>query len=119
MSVRISGNNKITMTRGDTLYAQVTMERPDGEPYVPQEGDSIRFAVKHPQMNHQETAYVDEEPVLVKSIPTDTLILKLDPGDTNTLGFGDYVYDVEITYANGDVDTFIATADFVLTPEVH
>lgn len=119
MSARTSSNNKITLTRGDTLYAQVTPLLEDGTTYEPQEGDTVRFALKHPKMNKSETEYIDEEPVLVKSIPIDTMILKIEPGDTKELGFGDYVYDVELTYANGDVDTFIATADFTLTPEVY
>lgn len=51
-------------------------------------------------------------------IPTSTMILHLDPEDTKDLGFGEYVYDVELTFANGDVDTFINNAKFILAPEV-
>lgn len=118
MSVKIS-KNKITMTRGDTLRANIAMTDADGNPYIPKDGDSIRFALKTSQLNSTKTDYADSEPLIVKSIPTDTLELKLDPSDTKPLGFGTYVYDIEITYANGDVDTFITTAEFTLTPEVY
>ena len=111
-------NNKITLTRGDTFVATVEMNK-DGEPYTPQEGDVIRFAVKHPTMNASKTDYADAEPLIEKVIPNGTLILQLDPEDTKPLGFGDYVYDIQITYANGRVDTFITTAQFKLTPEVE
>jgi hypothetical protein len=46
------------------------------------------------------------------------MILHLEPDDTKGLGFGEYVYDVELTFANGDVDTFINNARFSLVPEV-
>lgn len=118
MSSKVS-KNKITLTRGDTFTTVLTLTRSDGTEYTPVEGDSIRFALKHPDMNRQGTEYVDEQPLIEKSIPYDTLQLKLDPNDTKELGFGKYVYDIEITYANGDVDTVIAATDFTLTPEVH
>ena len=36
----------ITLTKGDTLIAMVTITDQDGNVYTPQEGDSIRFAAK-------------------------------------------------------------------------
>lgn len=111
--------NKISMTRGDTLIANVAITSTDGEEYIPQDGDSVRFALKHPELTSDGSEYEDNEPLLVKSIPIETMILKLDPQDTKSLGFGTYVYDLELTYANGDVDTFITSSPFVLTPEVY
>lgn len=93
----VIGNN-IQLVRGDTFYA--TVEVYDGkDPYVPSEHDVIRFAVK--------LYYTDQEPLITKVIPNDTLILKLDPADTSSLNVLTYVYDIEITKENGDVDTFI------------
>lgn len=111
--------NKITMTRGDTLITTVSMvNKTTGEEYIPVEGDSIRFAVKHPTLNAQGTEFIDTEPLILKTIPIDTRILQLDPEDTKSLGFGEYVYDIELTYADGNVDTFITECDFILKPEV-
>lgn len=126
MSVKIV-NNAITMTRGDTLRCRVTpyilLRDEQGEvigreEYTPAEGDSIRFAVKHTAMKSGKR-YKDEEPLILKTIPINTLLLQLDPADTKDLDFDTYVYDVEITYADGTVYTFITQEDFILTPEVH
>ena len=109
--------NRITLTRGDTFIDTLQLYK-EGEPFVPHEGDSIRFALKHPTMNAARTEYTDTEPLLVKTIPTDTMVLRIESAETKDLGFGDYVYDIQLTYANGDVDTFITEAQFRLTPEV-
>lgn len=104
----IKGNN-IRLTRGDSLYVQISLMK-DGETYTPEEGDVIRFAMK----KH----YLDSEALVTKTVPTDTMILHLEPSDTKELDFGKYVYDLEITFADGDVDTFINEAEFTIGPEV-
>lgn len=111
-------NNVIRLTRGDTM--NVTIELYDGDlPYEPQTGDSCRFAVKRNRMNIPGTEYDDSTPVILKTIPMDTMKLELEPNDTKSLGFGEYVYDIELTKADGTVDTFITASRFILTPEVH
>lgn len=108
MSCVIS-NNEISLTRGDTLIAQVTLM--DGcDEYEPQEGDVIRFAMKK--------NYGKNEVLIKKEIPIDTLVLEILPEDTKSLSFGDYVYDVEIEFADGRVDTFIPKGVFRITEEV-
>ena len=110
MSVKISGTT-ITATRGDTVKVFIPMAYEDGNPYEPVEGDKIRFALK--------SDCNDAEPLIEKEIPTDTLLLKLDPKDTKNLPQpSQYVYDVQLTYANGEVDTFITKAKFKITEEV-
>lgn len=109
--------NKITMTRGDTLILQVNISQGE-EPYVPVEGDSVRFAVKS-RLNSRGTAFKEAEPLINKNIPTDTMLLTLEPDDTKQLPFGEYAYDIEITFNNGVVDTFITNSPLILEPEVH
>lgn len=116
MSHIIDGN-KIKLTRGDTLRLKVDVQI-DGEPYVPVTGDSVRFALKHPALNAAKTEYLDTTPLIKKDIPIDTMVLELKPEDTKSLGFGKYVYDVQITFADGTVDTFITKETFILTEEV-
>lgn len=111
----VSGTN-ITLTRGDTLIAQITIKQGETD-YTPVEGDVIRFAMKHPIYNAGRTDYSETTPVLTKTIPNDTLILTLLPADTKQLGFGEYVYDIQLTFADGTVDTFIK-GKFFLTEEV-
>ena len=102
----------IELTRGDSFYCTVGMKnKDDGTDYEPQEGDVVRFALKK--------KYTDEDPLILKQIPIDTMVLHLEPEDTKELAFGTYCYDVELTKANGDVDTFIAEAEFELTKEVY
>lgn len=102
--------NVITMTRGDSLIAKITITDASGDEYIPDENDSIRFALKQ--------SFHDAEPLIVKAIPFDTLVLQLDPEDTKPLDIGEYRYDIEITLSNGVVDTFIPWAKFILTEEV-
>lgn len=109
MSYSVSGTT-ITLTRGDTFMATVSIANPDGSAYTPVEGDSIRFALK--------ANYDDEQPLLEKDIPIDTMQLVLNPEDTKPLAFGKYVYDIQITTKEGIVCTFIAKAQFKITEEV-
>lgn len=92
MSYSITGTT-ITLTRGDTFEALVSATKKDGTPYIPVEGDVIRFAMKE--------NYDDARPLLVKEIPIDTMMLMLEPSDTADLNFGKYVYDIQLTKANG------------------
>ena len=110
-------NNEVELTRGDSLYCQVGVVM-DGDPYTPEVGDTIRFYLKRDIMTPSRSEYVDRKPLITKTVPTDTMILHLEPSDTKELPFGNYVYDMEITFANGDVDTFINNAKFVIAREV-
>lgn len=116
MSAKIE-DNKITMTRGDTLRARIRITV-DGEEYFPAENDVVRFAVKHSDMNATRSEYKDEEPLILKTIPNETQILELEPNDTKPYGFGKYDYDIQITFADGTVDTFISDR-LTLTKEVE
>lgn len=102
----------ITMTRGDTFKAQISLTDSEGRPYEPVEGDHIRFAVK------KNWTDLDKNVLINKEIPTDTLILTLVPADTKDLEFGEYVYDIQFSNSAGEVDTFIDRAVFILTEEV-
>lgn len=123
MSTTIT-NNKVVHTRGDTLLTVVDLfwDKERTRPYTPEEGDVIRFALKRPKFTKDEDGYkeyADREPLILKDIPISSMVLRLDPADTKDLGFGKYEYDVEITHADGTVDTFITAAPFELTKEVH
>ena len=91
----------------------------DGEPYTPETGDQVRFAMRENVLTTSTYKEWKDAYVLTKNIPTDTLILELEPDDTKDLGFGTYVYDIEITFADGTVDTFITKAQLKLTEEVE
>lgn len=97
----------IRMTRGDTIFVEFPLAV-NNEPYQLQEGDVIQFAVKED--------YDSVKPVICKAL--DGYVLRLDPEDTKPLPFGKYVYDVQITFANKVVITYIEKAKFVLDKEV-
>lgn len=106
----------VTHTRGDSAELLITIykKNPDGsrgDPYIPKEGDVIRFALS----DH----YDDDNPLIVKDIPIETMVLKIEPEDTEPLEFGDYVYDIQLTTSDGYVDTFIYKAKWVVSEEVE
>lgn len=114
--VRVTGTT-IELTRGDTLNIQVAMKR-GNTPYTPTGEDSVRFAMRPAGLDVRGAEF--RKPVCInKKIPIATMVLTLDPADTKGLDFGDYVYDIEITFEDGTVDTFIQMADFKLLPEVE
>ncbi len=103
-------NTDIALTRGDTARIEVSITTEDGTAFYPSDGDSVRFACKRD--------CDDLRCLFVKEIPNDTLILEIEPEDTKDLNFGEYVYDIQLTYANGDVDTFIPPSKFIVEKEV-
>ena len=102
--------DSIILTRGDTLFLNLSLTNPDGSDYEPADGDSIRFAMKR--------KIKDQDCLILKEIPTDTMVLELEPSDTKSLSFGTYVYDIELTTATGRVSTVIL-GNLELTKEVY
>ena len=109
MSASINGEN-ISLTRGDSLILHVNVTQND-EPYVPQEGDAIRFALKKNSN--------DEEVLILKNVDLDSMQIVIEPEDTKNLAYGTYRYDIELTTVGGFVDTFIGPANFKITEEVY
>ena len=100
---------KISLTRGDTLRLAIDIYD-NNNIYTPSKNDSIRFAMKK--------TYASNVILIHKDISTDSMILTISPNDTKQLAFGTYVYDIEITFEDGDVDTFISGV-FEILPEVE
>lgn len=111
--VKVAGTT-ITMVKGDTAIIYISIADTDGNEYVPEQGDFIRFAAKR--------RYDDLQPCMYIEIPTETMTLVIEPDDTKDLeaGLGDviYRYDVELSKADGSVDTFIAQGSLILLEEV-
>ena len=107
---KIEGKN-ITLTKGDTFKATIVMRKKNGLPYSPEDGDVVKFKMKKD--------YSDANLLIEKTIPNSSLLLHLEPADTGSLDVGKYVFDIELTYAGGDVDTFIDRGTLELTQEVE
>ena len=106
--LEVSKNGEIKLTRGDTAYLTVSVNIED-EPYTVKTDDVLTLTVKGD--------YADEEALIEKKI-TGTTIFHIKPEDTKGLEFGTYVYDVQVTPANGDNFTIIADKKFKITNEV-
>lgn len=105
--------NKIEMTRGDTLRVHFKAMSGDTE-YQYKEGDRLFFFCR--PKNSKDMA---RPPTITKEIPTSTGELHLEPVDTKHLSDVNFVYDIELQKANGDIDTIINRADLHLLPEVN
>lgn len=111
----------LTLTKGDTLTLTVSLyhevppvppaTEPTVEPYTPEEGDVIRFAVS--QGYAGSAGY---ELKYYTAIPNDTLTFTMPSSETTKLSYQTYNYDVEITHGDGSVDTFIS-AKLTITGE--
>lgn len=99
---------KISLTRGDTARITVSAKNADGTVYALQEGDTLTFTM-------QRSVY-DASDKLSKRIENGILII--EPSDTAGLEFGKYTYDIQLTLANGDVNTIIPPSDFTILEEV-
>lgn len=114
------------MVRGDadSFVVELQTEISPGEyvPYIPEEGSALSFALKHDVMKRGADGYMDfkdNTPLVLKSIPIDTMQCKLEPADTEGLGFGQYAYDIRLTLPNGEPHTCVKDATFYLWREVH
>lgn len=102
------------LTRGDSMLGEVlikTYQTEDGDDivFVPGEGDTIRFAL---------TKEIGEEPILVKTVDTETMTFTLDPADTEELEYGEYQWDIKLTTEDGTVNTFVDRGKLILTEVV-
>lgn len=104
--MRVAGTN-IYMTRGDTESIGVKVSG-----YALKEGDYIEFTVRR-----SATSPV----VLYKKEDTfgedNSFLIKISPEDTSYLRFGNYIYDIQLTYS-GSVKTIIRPSMFVIEEEV-
>lgn len=109
--VCIKGSNRqpIEITRGDSEVFQVSVDI-NGEEYTPELGDRVRFALKK---------YTNGMLLMEKDVPISTMQLVLEPEDTKHLPFGRYTYDMEITFADGRVKTFVKPSPFIIGEEVN
>ena len=108
--LKINGH-RITLTRGDTLTLTLTLTQ-NGEPYTPESGDVIRFALANGYVTDAAYQLIKEI-----TIPNDTLSFTLTSSDTK-LEYRDYNYDIQITHPDGCVDTFISST-ITITGEVE
>lgn len=111
--ITIDNNYNIQLTRGDTFIRTLSLTK-NGEPYVPQNGDVIRFA-----MSREYKGERNYKLLLNKTIPLDTMLWIIEAEETENLPYGTYYYDLQMTYADGKVETFASNKTITLTKEVE
>ena len=105
----IEGNH-ISLVRGDSATINLTIkDKKTNQEYILEVGDIVRFSVKKEIQSH--------DIVIQKQFNNNEIVL--DYEDTKDLSFGDYVYDVELQYSDGQRDTIIRPSTFTLLSEVH
>lgn len=110
--MKVNGK-KLKMVRGDSEAITVKLTNAAGElmPLVP--GDTVYFTVK-------DSAYTEVKllQVVVTEFEEGVALITIRPSDTKQLPFREYVYDIQITFADGSVKTVIPMSSFVVAEEV-
>lgn len=106
----IESNNVIRLTRGDTAKLTVPIENDlDNSSYVMDEQDTLTFTIKKSVKDNEN---------LIQKVVIGSNNFHIKPEDTDSLPFGKYVYDVQLTTAGGDVYTVIEPTSFEILSEV-
>lgn len=102
--MKLAGTD-VYMTRGDTEGIIVNLIG-----YTPQAGDTVEFTVRRK---------IGNAPVIYKKaeFAETQAVVRIEPEDTEHLRFGDYIYDVQLTYG-GTVKTVVTPSKFTLGEEV-
>ncbi|MEG1562282.1 MAG: hypothetical protein RR365_00895 [Bacteroides sp.] len=106
-------NGNIIMVRGDTARFSISIYCPDSSKtkYVLKDGDKVVFTVRRLPKKGITDDFIFQKVFVNNQIA-------IDPYDTATLDYGDYIFDVELTFANGDVNTIIEKHVLTLKEEV-
>lgn len=101
---------EISIIRGDSATINLNIkDKVANEEYVLEPNDIVRFSVKKD---------ISDEEILIQKEFQDNQIL-LTHEDTKNLDFGEYVYDVELQFQDGQRDTIIPPSKFIIMAEVH
>ena len=107
MTVNPSGNKvNLAMYRGDTESVEVTCSTPFSA------GDTITMTVRTSvdgDIEFQKT---------VTEFDSGKAVIAINPGDTSSMDFGDYVYDIQWVTSGGVVTTLFDVSRFRLKEEV-
>ena len=109
--------NKITMVRGDTLIIAVDVLDENGAAYNPAADDEIIITVREWSDEGEIVLQKDQDDADVVVVAGGWTI-EIEPADTEDWEYIPYVYDIEVTLADGYKQTIIPYAPFTLTKEV-
>ena len=107
----VDKDNTIHLTRGDTARFAIgsILNTVTKTNYTPTSEDTVTMTVKK--------TVLDSAPCVQIIVPGGE-VLHIKPEDTKEMAFGKYVYDVQLTTADGDVYTIIPPTPFEILKEV-
>jgi hypothetical protein len=109
--MEINGKN-IRLVRGDSDSITVQLSEGDtARPLVT--GDIVYFTVKK---SPYESAKVFQK--IITEFVDGKAIIPITHDDTKDMEFKSYVYDIQITFADGTVKTIVPPSQFEIMPEV-
>lgn len=114
-------NDAIYIARGNSGTIDLIISDEVGVSYQLEKGDALVLGVKK---------NCDDEEVLIKKTKYTENIFNgasniyiytfaIDPNDTSALDFGNYRYDITLTYKNGAVDTIVRNQLFKICRTVN
>lgn len=108
----VQGTN-LSMIRGDSesITVSLTDEQGSSTPLI--DGDTIYFTVK--TTVHTTSKILQK---VVTLFEDGVAYIEITPEDTKSLIFRDYVYDVQLTRADGTIMTIIPPSKFTIKGEV-
>ena len=107
----VDKDNTIHLTRGDTARFAIgqIVNTITNTNYTPTADDTVTMTVKK--------TVLQADPCVQLIVPGGE-VLHIKPEDTKAMAFGKYVYDIQLTMADGDVYTIIPPTTFELLKEV-
>lgn len=100
-------NKNIYMTKSDTVKLTISIKDKAGNEYVMKSGDNLHFTVRD-RRTHKNVIEIKQS--------TNTVVIDTDM--TKDLIVDCYEYDVQLIFANGDINTIIPIHKFVIEKEV-
>ena len=104
----------ISITRGDSAYIQFNINDMSGNPITLQSTDIVRSQVRK-KPNDGELIFDGE---IIRNDDEGTIIWHIKPENTKDEDVGNYYWDAQVEFPNGDIFTFIPVSKFRLMPEV-
>lgn len=100
----------IKLPRGNSAAFSLALTNGDGTAFVPSENDTVIFTVKKSRSRNASAL------ITKKIVPSESMVISIDPADTIGLTEGDYYYDVAVCVGGTGFYTVVICDDFKLLP---
>lgn len=108
--LKVTKNGRIYLTKGDSATINLDIQTAEGKVFTPNGGDKILFTVRNGYKKKDCAEYEFQ-------LEIQNGILKIKPEHTDNMEYGRYVYDVQVSFSSGDIDT-VLIGEIYITAEV-